>query len=399
MNHRHQTLALIGSSVLGQLVMLVTYAVAARQLGPSEFGAIAVAIGWGLTAGALSDLGVSGYCVRQVSNGSMSMRQAAQRLAGRSAWVALAAALAILVALAIDSKLLVVAAVLATASVVEQSAQAPLRALGMSERAALSSVADRTVVGLSFWALSALSSASAADCLGASLIIGSLAGCVTATLLIPPGARTLGRPARNPWRGAGGFGVFQLALTVQSLDIPLVSAFGGTAAAGLYSAVARGSLPATTIADAFSGAALPLFARVDDLRTAWEAVRRSMWLLYVAAAGTIVMILFSAPLTTLVFGSRYRAGAPTLVLMGLGALIVLANQPIATFLMAHGRENSVARWVVVWVLIQLFLVCVASPLWGAVAGGLGYLCFQLGLGLAVSWQLWDFACRRSLARP
>lgn len=391
MNHRYQTLALIGSSALGQLVVLVTYAIAARRLGPSDFGAIAVAIGWGLTAGALSDLGVSGYCVRQVANGSMSLRQAAQRLAGRSAWVSLAAAIAIVVAQAIDSQLVVAAALLAAVSVLEQSMQAPLRALGMSERAALSSVVDRAVVGAAFWILLSLPGISAAGCLVASLITGSLAGSVAAACLIPPAARTLGRPTRNPWRGAGGFGVFQLALTVQSLDIPLVSAFGGSAAAGLYSAVSRGSLPASTIADAFSGAALPLFARAKHLREAWEAVRRSTWLLYMAAVGTMVMIIFASPLTTLVFGSRYRAGASTLVLMGLGALVVLANQPIATFLMAHGRERSVAKWVVVWVTIQLILVCVGSPKWGALAGGLGYLCFQLGLGLSVLWQLRAFA--------
>lgn len=388
MKHRYQTISLIASSALGQLVMLVVYAIAARRLGPDEFGAIAVAIGWGLTVGALSDLGVSGYCIRQVSNGSMSMTQATGRLAGRSAWVVASAAVAIVVGVEIDSALVAVAALLAAVSVLEQSTQVPLRALGLSERAALSSIADRATVGLSFWGLLTLAGTSSQVALSTSIIIGSLVGCLAAWAMSPRSARVRGKLRRNPWRGAGGFGIFQIALTIQSLDVPLVSIFGGTAAAGLYSAVLRGSLPATTIADAFSNAALPLFARAKDLGGAWETVRHSMWLLYAAATGTIGLAIFASPLTSLVFGSQYSSGAPILVLMCVGALIVLINQPVATFLMAHGQERAVAKSVVFWVAIQLVLVCAVAGAWGGLAGGLGYLCFQFGLGLFVVRRLW-----------
>jgi O-antigen/teichoic acid export membrane protein len=379
MSHRRQAIALIGASAIGQLVMAAAYAVTARDAGPAAFGGVAIAIGWGLTIGSVSDLGVGSYCVREFAAGRMPMEEAVERLVARCCAVGLAVVVVLGAALWLRSSYVALAALLALATVVEQSVQTPLRALALSDRVAISSVIDRLALGACFSLLAWPLHVSPQLALGVSVCVGPACGAVAACGFIPRSRRRLRFKAVNPWRGAGGFGAFQLALAVQSLDMPVVGLIGGPSAAGLYGAVNRWVTPTTMTADAFSSAALPFFSRSSSLAEAWSSVRRSTWLLWIAATGTVALAIAAYPLTILVLGSGYRDAGGVLMLMCAGALLVLINQPVATFLLSQGHDRSVASIVVLCVAIQMLVVCASARNLGGISGGLGYFVFQIGL--------------------
>jgi O-antigen/teichoic acid export membrane protein len=373
-----QATFLAGSTALAQILTAVIYLLAARSSGPEAFGHAVTAVAIASSAVGFIDFGTNSLWLREAARGDLTTEHLAERAFGKLAFaglVLLIAGTALLIWS--PTALLWTAAPVAMFLLLSQTAQVPLRAKSKMLTVALSLILDR-VVGLSVLTLSMLLGAEGAAALWIALVSGSTAS--TALLVTRmPDRQELGRTrrvSRAPWRGSGFYGLSSVAVTSQTLDVAIMSAVAGPAAAGVYGAVNRWTQPMSLAVSAFAASAVPVVARARSWKNAWPVVRKALWL-PIAAMGACLLVIVAAPFfVDLLVGEAFAESASVLRVLALGTLLAIANQPLAIFQQSLGHDKPVSFVTTSAVLLQLVLVAVFAGAAGPVGAAWAFVCAQ-----------------------
>jgi O-antigen/teichoic acid export membrane protein len=339
----------------------------------------------GAAAAGFLDFGTNSYWARELATRRMEVGELGQRMAAK---LAVAGVLSILWVLAFlclfPTKYLWVAAAVGFSTVLNQSSQVGLRGIARGDLVSVSILCDRVVALAIFSALS-LFGVSVLHSLWLSLTAGSLAAAACGWILTPRAARPRLqlRKSTNPWASARHYGLANVAVSSQSLDMPILTAMAGPAAAGIYGAVSRWTQPMSLLANAFSTAAAPHMARAGSGAEAWQQVKRSVWMLAVAIGICCGMVAAAPFLVDVLMGDQFEQSIVVLQVLAIGMIPAIVNQPLFVFLQARGMDKPVSVMVGSTVLLQLLSVAVLSSSMGAfgavIASALAQVILLIGL--------------------
>lgn len=364
-----QSLLLAIATASAQVGVAVMYILAARELEPAEFGVLATIISLGVLTAGIVDFGSNSLWVRDVVAGRMGPFDLAGARNGKFVVAAaIAAVAALVVSLTPDLHIFLIAVVIFLTTIVEQTNQAVLRASIRSDLVGLTLVVDRLFALGLFCGLLFVVRLPADSALWIALASGAALGAITCISLAPSDIRSafsLKRP-RNPYRGAGYFGLASLASTAQSFDLSIITATSGPGSSGIFGAVNRWTQPIGLLVTAFAQAATPFVAQAGSWARAWPQVRKAIWMPVVAIACCLVIVAAAPFAVGLLLGEQYAGSAAVLQLLALAVIPAIVAQPTQLFLQALGRERAVAGVIMATVLLQLVALAFAAAAWGAV---------------------------------
>lgn len=358
-----QAVALATTTGIAQVVMALLYIYTARASSPADFGLIVSAVAIGTTAVGILDFGTNSYWTRELASKRLSSSTLGHRLASKFLYAAVALCVgAGIGALVLPTSSLWVAGPIALSATLSQSSQVPLRGLGRGDLVALATLAEKLATALVFFILVAFH-LSPILALWISLAVGSLSSAWICWRLIPTEdrPRLILRRSTNPWASARHYGIANVAVTAQALDIPALTLFGGAGASGIYAAVSRWTQPMGLLASAFSAASAPHIARAHSAAEAWRTARKSIWLLGAAIGLSIFTAVFAPVLVDVLIGQKYSGSADVLRILALSTVLSIANQPLFVFLQSRGLDRPIALITVLSVLMQLALVFLLAP--------------------------------------
>lgn len=343
-----------GSLVGGQAVVLVSTAILARILSPSEFGLVALALVFVALLDTVSDLGLSPALVISTEE---ELRERANTVFALSVVLgavlsALTAAVAPLAALFFDQPAL-------TPLLAVLGLNFLLRSLGTTHYALAQKRIDfrsRTAAELAgVVARGATAIVLALAGFGAwSLVAGYLAGTIATTVSLWSlvSWRPSGFPTRTHLPAMLGFGstltaVDVLAAVISQVDYVFVGRVLGTHALGLYMLGFR--LPemlVISLAVVAGRVLFPAFAAVnrDELGRAFVvSVRYAALLALPLAAGLAAL---AEPFVLSLFGERWASSIPAMRVLSLYALAVAIGIPAGTAYKAMGRAGILLKLAV-----------------------------------------------------
>jgi O-antigen/teichoic acid export membrane protein len=391
-----QAIAVAATTGAGQLAVAAVYVLTARATSVEEFGRIVTVIALAAVLAGALDFGTNAYLTRELARGALPDPQVRDQLARR---LALSLGVFLVVALAagaFDPMYLAVLPLAASATF-EQASLVPLRARGKGLRIAAVILTDKLTAVAVFLALAGQDGTVR---LWVAITVGAVAGGIVAVWWSPArpwiGARL--RPWRNPWDGGLHFGVFSLAVSAQSLDVPLAAAAGGANVAGLYGAVARWTAPMSLFTNAYSQVSAPVVASSRSGREALARVRATLWLPLLAVVSCLVVIAAAPWLVTILIGSEYAGATGPLRILAVAALFSVLNQPLAVFMQSRRLDRYVGVVTAAAILLQLLAITPFVLLWGAAGVAWAVVLGQallLALLLARAVRVW----RRTPAAP
>ncbi len=364
-------------SGLAQLLVAALYIVTARSMRPDEYGPIVTAIAIGLAGSTFMDLGCNAYWVREIAGQRMSLRELNVRVSVRLIVVLAIGALAVAVAAVMAPAYVGAGFLLITASTA-QTALVPLRASQRSESVAWLMVLGRGVSVAAFFGETAFGF-TPGQALWTSLAVGDLALATCAFVITPAANRPSFRfrPMRNPWSGAKWYAVSVMSTSAAQLDLPIVAALAGPAAAGIYGGVNRWTQPVLIATGAFAQATAPFIAAEPRIMALRGQFFRASWILIAAILLSVAVFMTAPWLVTSLLGADFRDSAPVLRLLALATLLNTVTQPLTVALQSRRLDHVAAILVVSTAATQLIVTSVLAPRFGALAAGIGMLAAQI----------------------
>jgi O-antigen/teichoic acid export membrane protein len=167
---------------------------------------------------------------------------------------------------------------------------------------------------------------------------------------------------------------------------PLVFVIAGEAAAGYFGAAVRVLdllivLPAAVVA-----AAYPALARLGAADPAFRALAREVLAVLIALGLAVALVLHAgaAPLTRLAFGTAYAPAAPLLGLLGVAACLAFANSFLSAVLLALDRPRRLVTVSAIGFASALVVTPMLVAQAGAVGGSLALLVLEaITLGVSL----------------
>lgn len=369
-----QAVALALGSGTAQVLVAVIYIFTARAMQPDEFGVVATAMALGAFGAALLDIGANSYWVRELASGRLSQEQLNPRMATRLVIAFGVAAIVIAVALAIDSRFIATGVLLLSTTAVTVML-VPLRAARRAEFVGVLTVADRAVAIVAFFAFLALGIDA-----GHALWIGIVLGDVILVGLVAFSERSkvriTPRAFSNPWAGTKWFSLTSLSISAQQMDLPIMSACAGPAAAGIYGGVSRWIQPMILATGSFTAAVAPFLAAQPNLRGARPQLLRASWILAITILISIGVLLAAPWLVTTLLGDKYSGATPVLRWLAAAMILNAVAQPMIAALLARQFDHVAAVVMLASVVVQLASVAALAPTLGAVSAGIGMFTAQ-----------------------
>lgn len=376
---------LIGGLGAVQLVSAVTFILAARFLGPGDYGRAAALYGVAVFAATLLDFGAATQGIRTLAGAGE--RSKFERVAPSRVWLTIAfmvlGACAFVAGL---SPIVCLVPVVAAGIAFEQFACAPSRARERFAWVSAVQIADK-VWALGIFCVLQVGHLTDGDvALMIALATGPIIG--SALALADWGSlRTslLRLPRTSPWRGSGHLGVAGLAVGSLSLDVQLMGWSAGHSVAGAYAAVSKFGAPATLWVSGVSQASFPAMIGANTIREAQSTLRSARRALLAPILLLVLLGASAGVLVPLLLGDAYASSVPTLRVFSVALIFVCLTQPVVTFLQARGQERVVGGILTLGAVVQLVSVVVFAQLWGAVGGAAAALLAQLVMG-ALIWR-------------
>ena len=232
-------------------------------------------------------------------------------------------------------------------------------------------ITDGSVINLAIWYL-------VAAAIGLALYLTVLARAWRARNLF-----AFFRPDRIRWPGRGLylFAVPLLATDVvialeSNLSIIVLQAFHGPEAVARLQAIVPLAALMFVVVESFKLLFLPvatrLHSRNDTAALADLYWRSVLWLGLLSFPVFVSLVLYAEPITTLLFGDRYAASAPLLIVMA--CLKYLAGIAGLNYysLMALGRGGEILTANFIAVLSTLALNLILVPLYGAMGAAIAF---------------------------
>jgi O-antigen/teichoic acid export membrane protein len=169
-----------------------------------------------------------------------------------------------------------------------------------------------------------------------------------------------------------------LTLAMGWVSTIVLSRWGTTADVGIFSAASRTALLTSVMLTSVNSIAAPTFASLWRAGNMVELERtaRGAGLLMTVLAAPVFLVFVIAPHQVLhLFGDKFEAGAPALVILSAGQLINVATGSVSYLLMMSGNErairNSITVVLVGSVLLNIALVPRLGVLGAAIATATG----------------------------
>jgi O-antigen/teichoic acid export membrane protein len=393
-----QAIALVIGSAVAQLLVAALYILTARSMQPENYGPVVAAIGMGLAAAGFLDLGSTAYWIRELASVRITHESLDSKVFTRLVITAGIAIVVILGSLVVAPKFVAVGVLMLSTSIA-QSAFVPIRAQMRSESVAWLMVLGR-VVAVALFGLQVHAGVGHGLALWTSLAIGDLAAAACAVAVTPAGDRLGIRicPLSNPWAGSKWYAVSVASTSAAQLDLPIIAALSGPAAAGIYGGVSRWTQPVLVATGAFAQATAPFIAAEAKIKQLRGELLRASWIL-IAAVGLSLAIFMTAPwLVSSLLGDDFGDSAPVLRLLALAMLCNTVNQPLTVALQSRRFDRLAAGLVLASVATHLVVTLLLAPSMGAVSAGIGMLSAQIvGLVGTVSCVAFITLRRRSFA--
>lgn len=361
-----------GSLAFGQLLVGLTYIVAARSMSPAGLGLVATCFAISTIASTVFDMGVTTYLVREVASGDLDMAGARALVAAKRWWLPV-----LLVPTSTASVLImpspvegVVLGLVGWLVWEAQTANALLRAGELFTRAASAQLSGRalglvTTFGLLFAGPPELA-------LAVGLAISFLAEALIDRVFL--GASRAARAGtRELWsvqRASASFGMAALAGIGQQLDTPLVTAGGGLTAGGIYAGAGRLLGPLLFLSSSMALVGAPWLARArNDPAALRVEERRISRLALVLCLGPLLAAAVGPLLIPLLLGAAYAASGLAFSVLAVGAAFSTINQGMAIILQNRGAERAVGVGIGIGLVLGLVatyvLAVLGGPAWAA----------------------------------
>lgn len=372
-----QALALLFGSVTAQLVVASLYILTARSMRPDEYGLVITAISLGLAGAGFADLGANAYWVRELASRRITQDDLDARISTRFLIILFVATFGVVAAVLIDPVFVVTGVLLLTASTV-QTVLVPLRAAQRSDSVGWLVMFGRLLALVIFLGQTAVG-VTPGLVLWTSLAFGdvALAVCAFAVTPAPDRLKPRLRPIKNPWSGTKWYAVTAMSTSAQQLDLPILAAISGSAAAGIYGGVNRWTQPMLVAIGAFTFAAAPFVAAERRLVALRGQMLRASWILMVVIVLSLSVFAMAPWIVVLLLGVDFRGSAPVLQLLALAMLLNAVTQPLMMVLQSRQLDHIAAAIVVGAIAAQLVAVVVLAPALGALGAGIGVLVAQV----------------------
>ena len=369
-----QAVALALGSGIAQVLVAVIYIFTARTMQPNDFGVVATAMALGAVGAALLDFGANSYWVRELASGRLTQEQLNPKMATRLGIAIAAAGIVSATAAATDTRFIATGAMLLSTTAVTVML-VPLRAARRAEFVGVLTVIDRAVAVVGFFLLLALGIDA-----GVALWIGIAFGDVILVGLVGASERSTirltTRRFSNPWNGAKWFSLTTLSVSAQQMDLPIMTAFAGPAAAGIYGGVSRWIQPMILATGSFTAAVAPFLAAQPNLRGARPQLVRAIWILAITMLISIGVLLSAPWLVTTLLGDEYSGATPVLRWLAAAMVLNAVAQPMIAALLARQFDHIAAVVMLASVVVQLATVAALAPTLGAVSAGIGMFAAQ-----------------------
>lgn len=369
-----------GSLAIGQLLVGVTYIVAARSMDPAGLGLVATCFAIGTIGATVFDIGLTPMMVRDVAAGKIAMPHAralvgAKRRLLPILLVPTLAACSLIMPSPVEGIVLGVIGWLIWEAL---TANSLLRALEQFTRAASAQLAGRALGLVATTVLVFLIDPELALAIG---LAASFAAEAVIDRVFLGSAATRAASMRElvaANRRSLSYGLGTLSATGQQLDQPLVSLGGGAAAGGIYAAAGRLLGPLLFLSSALALVAAPWLARAqnDPAALRGEERRISRFALVLAAAPLAAAALGPLVIPWLL-GPDYVNSGTTFTMLAIGAAISTISQGMATILQNRGVERSVSIAIAIGLVLGLVATYVLAAAGGAVWAAAGYTLSQV----------------------
>ncbi len=372
----------LGARGLSAAIQAVFLIGAARILGPSSFGDLAVGLSVGAVVGATTNLGINVHLLRVGTSREEDAQIGASLFA--AVWLS---SLSIVVVLAIGSVIFGMGALFAAGVVLacaEVASESVVSAVSGKERHSLASaliVGRRLVsvgvfIGLSLAGITAAYSIVLMSVPLFAIAVSSL--CISTFTVF---RRSILRDALAAIRDAKDAWGTTIAAQVSQLDTIVVSVVLGSGAAGVYAAAVRATLPLNLVVGSVLAIFVPKLARAHDAG-AWRSASRSVR--RVAALLGLSMALFAPAygrLTSFALGAEFATSAQIVSWLVVGVAVAVGSQVLqAEFLTTVGGAYPAAVIALVSALGLLAMALVAN-LFGVRALGAVMLGSQVSIML------------------
>jgi O-antigen/teichoic acid export membrane protein len=323
----------VATRVLGQGLEFLAFVLFARELGPTDFGALAVAFLVARYVGLLADWGAASGGARDIARDPDEAHLAAF-LRQRTLSGAVGALAFVAVAATLRPEIMPVGAVVLAAGLNREWV-----ALGRGEAAragAPSIVRGAVLLGCALFASSLTSSS-------ASLAFAYVAGAIASVAVAP---LSPSRGATGGWRlAAGWLMIATVAAQIYSTaDVAMLGWLRSEREAGVYAAVYRIPNAWVTVTGLAVAAFVPVAARAIHHRPeAVLAIGRRAWRVgIVLAAALLALVPIAAWAVVPIFGSAYEEGRWPLVLLLVANAVASVTAPVGAVYLASGSDRVFA---------------------------------------------------------
>ncbi len=380
----------------------LTSVVAARILGPAEFGVAGVAQTIGTIVALIANAGMAMSTIYLMRRAGFEMGRLIAALAGfATGAITLAAivgtAAAVGVSLAgvegLAGATALATGLLAASTVAVEASGSQLLGLGLSREYAVTE-GVRAVGALIGTVIILLVVTTAAG-----YTVGMATGLLAAALFAAWRVRRAvpwGRPVydRRIWGEVLGYGIRgQVGNVLQyftlRLDVVLVAAILGAASAGIYLVATRVSEVVTQVANAAATLLFPVVAGQGDQRDTAFTERTVRVVATLVILSALAVGLAAIPLLALIFGDEYAAALPALQVLLLAAVSLSVGRLLAGDLKGRGHPGLVSAASALGLVIMVLGDLVILPLWGIIGAALmslvAYTATAIGIALGYRW--------------
>jgi PST family polysaccharide transporter len=208
------------------------------------------------------------------------------------------------------------------------------------------------------------------------IVVGSAVGvtyCTFASRKIRSEVNLAVRPrGKEILRLSAPYAVANISAQMKNLDSTAILIGGGALASGQYSAASRLSSPVFLATSAIASSVMP--AMVKSGTPMAQSVTRGIAILGASSLVACAALLpFANQLMDLVYGHQYATYGLAFVVILAGTLMNALHSPLTSVLQGLGRSKLVARVSFIVGASMLGLMITGSSIGGVLGGGFGYL--------------------------
>jgi O-antigen/teichoic acid export membrane protein len=335
------------ANLLSQILQLLIFVLAARQLGPAELGIFAIVLVLINFAVGLFDFGHTTYFTRELAFGRMPIPHFWNEVRDRSLFLISIAAIASIVLLSTGHIVWATACWLLVTQYVFQTLQASFKSRVKLKRLASAIVLDRllcllALVGMSFASQITISNVIIAWSLGQSSAIFILAIGRDSTRFVFSSSRIIASLSNKKTLHLG---VQSISSIIPTTDQLILGTLGGPAQAGILAAVAKWFTSFAILGNSFSTVALNQAANLKKSYSQYLKSETKPFLLMITLCSAVILAsyVYGDELIEFTLGPEFQLSAPLLPLLAASATMALIGQIATSSLQYFGFEKAASK--------------------------------------------------------